>query len=132
MKKLPLCLVFLSVSFYCPVQAETNATLTNELSAKYKQASSEKEKMDICIQAIDQGVIRRGGSIEASDTVFGTSLSKEIPARGKSVAKGVVFFAENPPSPSEDIAGAMVGWYLVVEFDSRGVIQNYFLSNLHK
>ena len=109
----------------------------NELSAKYRQASSEKEKMNICIQAIDQGVICRGCSIEAFDSVFGTSLSKKVPGlqemkeRGL-MGRGRLDFAESPPSASDDVQAAQMGWYLMVEFDFRGLIQDYFLSNLHK
>ncbi|HKP03955.1 MAG TPA: hypothetical protein VJU77_11435 [Chthoniobacterales bacterium] len=104
----------------------------NEFASKYKLASSEKERMQLCIEAIDLGLVYRGGSIRDFDSLFGTRLSANIPAKGKSVEKGCLFFVDNPPSPSEDIAAVMTGWYLVVEFDSGGMIQNYFLSNLHK
>jgi len=113
----------------------------NDLSEKYKHASSEKERMAICIQAIDQELICRGCSIEAFDNLFGTRLNKKVPGlqeikeEGRILnymGRGRVDFNENPPSPSDDVQAVETGWYVWVEFDYRGLIQDYYLSNLHK
>jgi hypothetical protein len=133
MKRFALCFMLVTaVASHGSGQTAAETTVMNELASQYQRAASEKERMLLCIRAIDQGLVSRGGSIRAFDSLFGTHLSKDIPARGKSVGKGALFFAEQPPSPSDEIAAVMRGWYLVVEFDSSGVIQNYFLSNLHK
>ena len=104
----------------------------NELAAQYKRASSEKERMNICIDAIDRGVVSSGVSVTVFDAIFGTRLVDQIPALGEPLEKGGVFFASQPKRVSDDIQMPVMGWYCAVEFDARGIIHTYHLSNLHK
>ena len=118
----------------------TLATLTaygrvnpvEELAAKYKRASSERERMAICIEAIDRGFIHVGGSVKIFDAIFGTKLTEQLPERGQPWEKGGVNFAEQLKIEREDEQTPFIGWYCQVEFDDQGTIRSYFLSNMHK
>jgi hypothetical protein len=116
----------------CVAQVTTRIS-TQDFAKKYKAASSEQQRLQLCIDAINQGAIYRGGRIGNIDQIFGSGYSKNLPAHGKPLERGVVDFGNPLASPSSDtIAAAHTGWYLAFEFDFQGTIQNYYLSNLHK
>jgi hypothetical protein len=98
----------------------------------YKEAKSEQKKLQLCIDAIDQGLIYLGGPVENIDKIFGTTYSKKLPTTGQELKTGVVDFVHLAPPPSNDIQAAFAGWYLAFEFDQQGRIRNYYLSNLYK
>lgn len=101
-------------------------------AANYKKAATERERLLLCIEAIDQRIVDRDKPIQVIDELFGTDFRKKIPPKNQPTATGVVHFGQEFRSPSEDTAGSFAGWYLAVEFDYRGKIQKYYLSNLHK
>lgn len=103
-----------------------------ELAAKYKHATSEKERMSICIEAIDRGLISVGSSVKVFDAIFGTKLVDQIPAPGEPIELGGVYFAEQPKIVSNEVQTPAVGWYCQIEFDQTGAIHRYHLSNIHK
>jgi len=104
-----------------------------EFAKKYKMAGSERARLDVCIDAINQGLVCRDGPVGNIDQIFGTTYSKKIPRKKGSMETGVVRFADIPvASQSEEFARGYSGWYLAFDFDYQGVIQNYYLSNVHK
>jgi hypothetical protein len=114
------------------VSANGSIDPVEELAGKYKRASSEKERMNVCIEVIDQGVLRPGCSVKVFDAIFGTKLGEHIPEPGDPLEIGGVYFAEQPKIESYEIQTPAVGWYCQVEFGSHGVIHTYHLSNIHK
>ncbi len=104
-----------------------------EFAKKYKGAPSEEKRLLLCIDAINQGLVHRGGPVGNIDLIFGTDVSRQLPAKGQPDETGVVNFSNpRPAPPSDSIAAASTGWYLAFKFDQQGLIQNYYLSNLHK
>jgi hypothetical protein len=104
-----------------------------EFAAKYKRASSEQERMAICIEVIDRGLISVGNSVKTFDAIFGTMLMKQLPAPGAPLKKGGVDFAEQLKVEKDDVQQIPhIGWYCEVEFDDQGTIRRYFLSNMGK
>lgn len=63
---------------------------------------------------------------------FGTHFAEDLPATTESKRIAVVDFVPFVASPNESVAAGHFGWYLAFEYDSKGKIQNYYLSNLHK
>lgn len=103
----------------------------DRLAKAYRAARTEFERRAVCLDAIDAGVIARDRSVAVVDAIFGTTYAKKLP-RGIELEKGVVDF--HPPllSGSDRVASAYVGWYLAFEYDSAGMLQNYYLTNTHK
>jgi hypothetical protein len=60
-----------------------------------------------------------------------TNYAGKLP-RGDELETGVVDFHPALLSGSEKAASGHIGWYLAFKFDSKGRLQNYYLSNLHK
>jgi hypothetical protein len=115
-----------------PVRESGEETL-EVLQKKYRRASTEREKLELCIAAINREVIHRGCPVKDVEALFGTSLTEEgLPEKGAPMARGVVDFGKFLKPPADDVAGGWEGWYLVVIFDHVGKVQNYYLSNLHK
>jgi hypothetical protein len=104
-----------------------------DFAKRYKRAASEEKKLLLCIDAINHGLIHRGGPVGNIDQIFGTDYSRTLPAKGQPDETGVVNFS-NPrqPPPSDAVGAASTGWYLAFKFDYQGSIQDYHLSNLHK
>jgi len=118
-------------------QGEENKKVPNtELRRLYERATSEYERRAICLQAIDQGAIFRTGPVSAIDEIFGTNFGSNLPTKKEIKRTVVVHFAQpTTPVPSPDgraVARGYTGWFLVVEYDYNGDIQNYYLTNLHK
>jgi hypothetical protein len=104
----------------------------NEFADQYKKAKTEQEKLQLCIKAIDTGLIQRGIPVSRLDKIFGTNFSKDVPKKGEPLEWGVVHFGKELKSSSDLRASGWEGWYLAVQFDDFGSVQNYYLSNLHK
>ena len=102
-----------------------------ELKRLYWAAKTEYERRAVCLQAIDQGTIYRGGPVSSLDAIFGTHFASSLPGAGESkYAK--VEFVPFVPSRDESFAAGKFGWYLSIEYSTTGKIVNYYLSNLHK
>jgi len=101
------------------------------LAARFKKASSEIARRDMCITAMDSGLISVGMRIQDIDRLFGTELSKSIPKKRGDAETGFIDFAPQASSPSGTEQVAYVGWYLSVEFDGRGFVLTYYITNAH-
>jgi len=117
---------------FAALDAKAEVDPVTELAAKYKHASSEKERMNVCIEVIDRGIVSFGSSVKVFDAIFGTKLVDQIPKPGEPMELGGVNFAEQPKIESEEIQTPTVGRYCQVEFGSQGSIYSYHLSNMHK
>jgi hypothetical protein len=104
-----------------------------EFSTKYKRASTERERMAVCIEVIDKGLISVGASVKTFDAIFGTKLMKQLPAPGEPFEKSGIDFAEQLKIEKDNAQQVpYVGWYFQIEFDHQGTIRSYFLSNMSK
>jgi hypothetical protein len=107
-----------------------------EFRKLYEAANSEHERRAVCLRAIDDGLIRQGGSLSVIDEIFSTQFVSKLPNGNEAISKEVILFAPQfvpPPRPDGRAAGVdYVGWYLAFDYDQNGVIQNYYLTNLHK
>ena len=126
-----LCLV-LSLLYGISVKGAQPDKEIDRLAGAYRAARTEFERRAVCLDAIDAGIVARGRSVAVVDAVFGTTYAKKLPPAGGGLEAGVVHFRPSPPSGSDAVASAYMGWYLAFEFDSTGRLQNYYLSNLHK
>lgn len=99
-----------------------------ELSAAYRAASTGEVKRDVCIAAIDQGIIRVGADLSVVRLLCGADFRERAD-------DGIVDF--DPPLPNSTdkhgraSAGGFVGWYMVVKHQD-GQILGYNLTNTHK
>ncbi|MHB1158143.1 MAG: hypothetical protein ACYC26_15055 [Phycisphaerales bacterium] len=109
------------------------ASMLNILMQRYRNAATEIEKRNICIEAIDRKIIDRGVSIAVIDQLFDTDYSTTLPEKYE-YETGVIHFAKQPVPdvPDDSYATDYVGWYLAFSFSCTGKIVNYHLSNLHK
>ncbi len=120
------------IGFACIAEPPTQPRV-QEFAKKYKGAPSEEKRLLLCIDAINQGLVHRGGPVGNIDLIFGTDFARQLPAKGQPDETGVVDFSNlRPAPPSDSIAAASTGWYLAFKFDQQGLIQDYYLSNLHK
>lgn len=108
-----------------------------ELKRLYNTDQSEHARRAVFLRAVDEGVIRRGAPVSSMDGIFGTHFASQLPTgNGGNISKEVALFAPQfvPPPRSYGRAAGVdyVGWYLAVDYDQNGVIQNYYLTNLHK
>ena len=114
----------------------SRGTSATELQRLYRAASSEQERRAVCLRAIDEGAVYRGGPVANIDQVFGTHFASELPAAGQiKSAKHILFETQLSPSPRPDglhEAVPYVGSYLAVDYDHEGRVKYYYLSNLHK
>ena len=108
-----------------------------ELQALYRAEKTEHGRRAIALRAVDAGLVRRDARLFTIDQVFGTHFEAKITSpRFWGFKSDRILFADQPaaPTPKGDIAVAIgdVGWYMVVEYSSSGVVQNFYLSTLHK
>lgn len=130
MTKLRAITTTVFMAFACIPQLHGQVKI-DEFASSFKGAASPRAKLDLCVKAIDEGMIARGCSVKQIDQMFGTHYGSAMPKSG-SLETGVVDFSPMATPPSNSVAAAHVGWYLAFEFDSSGSIQNYYLSNTHK
>jgi hypothetical protein len=112
--------------------------IESKLAEKYKMSSSENERLQLCIEAINERLIYVGGSVHGIDRLFGTEFSKKIPAKGKGTETQVIDFEKQTGLCPDGLRGndtyqaGLIGWYLAVEFDDNGMVLNYYITNIHK
>jgi hypothetical protein len=116
-------------------EAKLKATIA-ELKEHYEAARFEKDRRAVCLRAIDEGAIYPGGSISTIDEIFGVHFGSQLPDKTEANRRRFVLFADQPslpPRPDGKAVGVPdVGSYLEFDFDSNGIIHDYFLTNLHK
>jgi hypothetical protein len=106
---LVLCLV-LSMALGESIRGAEPDTHIDRLARAYRAARTDSERRAVCLEAI---------------------YARKLPPSHE-LDWGVVHFRPSPPSPSDKVAAAYVGWYLAFQLDSAGTLQNYYLSNVHK
>jgi hypothetical protein len=102
------------------------------LTQAYASAKTETERREICLRAIDEGVIRTWGdaNISAIDTIFGTDLASKLPTKKQHERSSEVHFVV--PATQRAEVDRQAGWFLTVSFNYDGEITDYSLTNIHK
>ncbi len=129
--RLGFSLVF-CVTFGVAGLAQSADSDSNSFIQKYRQTTSETQRLNLCIDAINRGLIYSGEPIAAIDKLFGTSYSADLPSRKERVQTVAIDFMPFIKSPRNDAQGEHVGWYLAVTYNFKGMIEDYYLTNLHK
>lgn len=116
---------------------EENNLLIIELKRLYESAQSWQEKRDICIKAIDKGLVYRAGPVSVLDVIFNTKLSSPVAGKEYKVRWSKIYF-ESKPSGSEQSRKKMQDseqnsptWALLVEHD-RDVILRYRITTVER
>src|SRR5262249_25016880 len=110
-------------------------TSVPELRRLYDAAKSEYERRTVCLRAIDERTIHRGGEVSTVDAILGTHFSAELPAND-SLRWNIVHFDSGAPGVYDERGwvkdSTESGWYLAIKSDWHGHILHYYLSNLHR
>jgi hypothetical protein len=95
-----------------------------DLKQRYHAATTALDRRSICLQAIDSSVIVTNSKIDVIDEIFSTTFSAHLPTTGENRRLVYVpFKSVEPPNAAET-------WFLAIEYDYNGDIQNYYLSNV--
>ena len=100
----------------------------------YSSEHSEFGRRDLCIKAMDAGLIHIGMSVSDLNKLFGTKFIFNVPPAFGALDRESINFApkiDAPPSPVAIQAPAPPGWYFYFEFDKGGHIWTYYISNAH-
>lgn len=132
-------LTILALSFNHGVSAEppTQAAM-QEFAAQYKKATSETERMQLAINAINSGLIYKNMPVEDADVLFATNFKAKIPSKGSyyPLEVGLVIFfspASPPPGPwGYAVQTTTHGWYLALIYNELGLVENYVLTNVNE
>jgi hypothetical protein len=131
-------------SFPGAPQSHNAATNTSSIEDKmktfakrYKEATSEKQRLLLCIDAINQGLIYVGEPVVDFDRLFGTDYSRELAAARQPLETRTIHFYPLPPPPLEPSGmihaqAVSKGWYLVFRFNSYGHIADYYVTNIRQ
>jgi len=102
-----------------------------ELKRLYQTAQSREERRNVCLRAIDEGIIQTFGPVNVStiDAAFGTEFSKPSQKRSRKENDHWVYINcdQNVSSGADD-----AGWYLAIELVDQDEIFNYYLTNVPK
>ena len=106
--------------------AGISPTPVSELRRQYQAAKSEQQRRDVCLRAIDEGVIQTFSPTNVStlDSIFGTRLAFELPKKKQDSRTARIDFA-----PTESGSVTQPVWHLVVEYYRDGSIADYYLTN---
>lgn len=107
------------------------------LQRRYASATSEAQRVQIAMDAINAKVICRGCNVEVIDKIFSTDFRLKDPNSLGFDDKytGTIYF--DPPkdlndrNSSPERARAYRGWYLGLKYDKNGELVNYYLTNIH-
>ncbi len=107
-----------------------------ELERLYKSSSTAEERRRLCLQAIDSSIIVTTGPIASIDRIFATHFASSLPSKRQVERTVLLPFGSESPMSSNSKATSSVGdvdkWFLAVQYDYNGDIQNYYLSNVQK
>lgn len=119
-----------------PDAKKKDSVTIGELKQAFQTLRSDSDRRNVCLRAIDNGFIRRGQPVSNVDEIFGTTFSRNLPPVAGAVRQESILLAKQPVPeplpPGVHEGGADIGWWLGVDYDSKGEITNYYLSNLHK
>jgi hypothetical protein len=112
--------------------AADTTTATLALGKRYRGATTEGERRDILLEAVDAGLIREGMPVSIMDKVFGTQCARNAGP------ECLVEFAPAGMRPggrtaSEPAYGYMYArsWFFKALYDEHGRIGCFWLSNVH-
>jgi hypothetical protein len=118
-------------------RTDANVNVNNEeLRRLYQSARSKEERLNVCLRAIDEGIIQTFGPVKVhtADEIFGTDLAKIVSSK-KGYRLGYVncdaSTAQIDPSTGPKRTDGQ-RWYLAIEFNGSDDIVNYYISNLPK
>jgi len=99
----------------------------------FLKSVSGQERRNVCIKYIDEGVLKRGTSLQEVQKAFGPFFRLTGGKTDQGLKIGLVQFEEvtRGSTPEEGSAG-YTGWYLVIHFSGAGIVDYYYLTNLHK
>jgi len=113
-------------------RTDANPGVSNEeLKRLYQTAQSREERRNVCLRAIDEGIIQTFGPVNVStiDAAFGTEFSKLSQKRSRKESDRWVYINcdKNVSSGAND-----AWWYLAVELVDQDNIFEYYLTNVPK
>src|SRR6266853_2033739 len=105
-------------------QENREKVLIAELRQLYDTAKSQYERRAVCLRAIDEGAIHRGGHVSAIDEIFSTHFASRMPTEKEAIRKTWILFADQfspPPAPDGQVTEgvATVGWYMAFDYDKN-------------
>jgi hypothetical protein len=103
-----------------------------EYSQLYKAAQSEVQRRATCLEILDRKLVIRGNNISIIDNIFGESFSANLPDKNELTTIGKVFFSPQPQNDDPTVSTPNIGWYLAVEYDWKGQLNDFYLSNTYK
>lgn len=111
-------------------RTDPNPRVSNEeLKRLYQSAQSREERRNVCLEAIDEGIIQTFGPVKVStiDEAFGTEFSKVSQKRSKKKSERWIYInCDSNVSPGANPAG----WYLAIELVDRDEVFHYYLTNI--
>jgi hypothetical protein len=112
----------------------TNSTASpDELAKAYRSAKDPIERRDVCLRAIDEGVLKQGVPLSVVTDLVGSDFDMKL-EKSDGSGYGIVGFAypsvSDLPNPPSRAAG-LSGWFLVVEFVRPKQVVYYWLTNVH-
>ena len=86
----------------------------------------------VCLRAIDEGAITTLRELARIDGIFGANLASGLATKKEGRSVATIDLAPRAVPAQESATTISPGWFLAVDYDYQGLIQNYYLSNLHK
>jgi hypothetical protein len=122
-------IIFLLMAVCIPCFADTSS----ELSNRYRAAKTQQDRLLICIEAINQGLIAKGKNVNVLREIFdgdGIPPSYGIPKAGERELV-TVFFNKDAirKNCKPNSAAALSGWYFCCWYDESKRITKYYITN---
>lgn len=118
------------------------------LAAKYGRAVSPRERMQVCLSAINANIIHEGCAVETIDRLFGTRYAELVATTKEETNYGEIQFGQSVEVAKQAWVAAKreadhelttarlvdfpLDWYMRFQYDRAGIVQTYFLSNVSK
>jgi hypothetical protein len=135
MLRIKLSVPFLLILASCSAEPGAQVATRAAISApeRYQGATNERERLLAAIDILEMGKIRLGGHVSEVDKAFGTTFESESAVMSPDETTwGTLPFDPVVVKGPDSEASARRGWYLAVEFDGRGAVRDYVLTNAHK
>ena len=116
-------------------RADSSDTLKVKTLNQFKIAyttANPKAKRDLVIEAVDDGIIKRGLPLSEASQLFGKDMQVYRRDSTNGVMDATIFFEPVTPAPKPFMSAVQEGWYLKMVFSSDYKLEYYSLSNLHK
>ena len=120
--------LFFSISFLLAnAKGQDIDSKIDHFAKTYQEAKSADQRRTLCIEAMDNGLLKKGDSIKVIDRMFHTNYANYFIGKDEDGGWAVIYFAPQHQDGYNQILA--VGWYLAVKYDRDRVIQDYHLSN---